>query len=108
MGEKSQNAAHIAGHRVRTRRRELGLSQTRLARMAGTSCSQVSAVEHDQTGISLRNAVAIANALRTSMDYLLDRVDDPRTAQEITCELKAKTARVRDLEERQAQPLASD
>ena len=108
MGEKSQNAAHIAGHRVRTRRRKLGLTQTRLAEMAGTSCSQISAVEHDQTGISLRNAVAIADVLDTSVEYLLGRVDDPRPTHEITCELKAKTARVRDLEERQAQPLASD
>ena len=108
MVEKSQIAAHIAGHRVRTRRKECGLSQTRLAEIAGTSCSQVSAVEHDQTGISLRNAVAIADALDTSLEFLLGRVDDPRPAQEITCELKAKTARVRDLEEGHAEPLASD
>ena len=108
MVEKSQTAAHIVGHRVRTRRKARGFSQTRLAEMAGTSCSQVSAVEHDQTGISLRNAIAIADALNTTLEYLLGRVDDPRPAQEITRELKAQTARVRDLEEGDAEPRASD
>ena len=104
MPEKSQ-AQPIAGHRVRAARERRGFSQTQLARMAGTSCSQVSAVEHDQSGISLRNAVAIADALGTSVDYLLGRVDDPRPAHTMASELKTKTARIRDLEEGHAQPL---
>ena len=103
--EKSQPEAHIAGDRVRARRKQQGFSQTRLAQIAGTSCSQVSAVEHGQSGISLRNAIAIADALTTSLDYLLDRVDDPRPTSEIACELKTKAARIRDLEEGYAEPL---
>ena len=104
MSEKSQPHL-IVGHRVRTRREQQRFSQTRLARMAGTSCSQVSAVEHDQSGISLRNAVAIADALDTSLDYLLGRVDDPRPAHTMASELKTKTARIRDLEDGHAEPL---
>ena len=104
MLKKSQQP-RIAGHRVRARRKTQGLSQTRLAQMAGTSCSQVSAVEHDQAAISLRNALAIADALATSLDYLLGRVDDPRPVHEMASELKTKTARIRDLEEGHAEPL---
>ena len=109
MLEKSQANDHrIAGDRVRTRRKQRGFSQTRLAQIAGTSCSQVSAVEHDHGGISLRNAIAIADALETSIDHLLGRVDDPRPASEIASEMKTKTARIRDLEEGHAEPLDPD
>ena len=93
---------------MRTKRKQRGFSQTRLAQIAGTSCSQVSAVEHDQGGISLRNAIAIADALETSLDHLLGRVDDPRPTSEIASELKTKTARIRDLEEGHAEPLDPD
>ena len=105
MLEKSQPEARIVGHRVRTRRKEHGFSQTRLAQMAGTSCSQVSAIEHDHGGISLRNAIAIADALNSSVDYLVGRADDPRPAREIAAELKTRIARVRDLEEGHAEAL---
>ena len=108
MLDKSQPDAHIAGDRVRTRRKQQGFSQTRLAEMAGTSCSQVSAVEHDQSGISLRNAVAIADALKTSLEFLLGRVEDPRPAHEMASELKTKIAHIRDLEEGHAEPLDPD
>ena len=109
MLEKSQTHAHrIVGNRVRTKRKQRGFSQTRLAEIAGTSCSQVSAVEHDQSGISLRNAIAIADALETSLDHLLGRVDDPRPTSEIASALKTKTARIRDLEEGHAEPLDPD
>ena len=109
MLEKREAATHrIAGDRVRTRRKQQGFSQTRLAQIAGTSCSQVSAVEHDQGGISLRNAIAIADALETSIEHLVGRVDDPRPTSEIASELKTKTARIRDLEEGHAEPLDPD
>ena len=98
----------IIGNRVRTQRKRLGLSQTRLAKLTETSCSQISVVELDQAGASLRTAIVIADALDTSLDYLLGRVDDPRPAREMASELKTKTARIRDLEEGHAEPLAPD
>ena len=73
--------------------------------MVGTTHSQLSAIEHDQGGISLRNAVRIADALGCSIDYILGRVDDPRPAREVSAELKIKRARVLDLEEGHAEPL---
>lgn len=66
--------------------------------MAGTSDSQVSMVEIGQSRTSLRATIALADALGTSVDYLVDRVDDSRRVQTIATELKTKAARVRDLE----------
>ena len=101
----SEHRMRIVGNRVQTRRKRLGLSQTRLAKLTGTSCSLISAVEHDQAGASLRTTIVIADALGTSLDYLVGRVDDPRPAREMASELKTKTARIRDLEEGHAEPL---
>ena len=98
----------IDGNLVRTRRLGQGLSQTELAKLTGSSCSQVSGIEHDQAGASLHTAIVIANALNTSLDYLVGRVDNPKPACEMAPELKTKTARIQDLEEGHAEPLAPD
>ena len=107
MGLDSQDDTRmrVSGTRIRTSRKLRGLSQTQLAKMTGASCSQISMVELDQSGTSLRTAMAIAKALGTSMDYLVSRVDDARPAHEIASELKTKIARIRDLEEGHAEPL---
>ena len=39
------------------------------------------------------------SALRVSLDYLVGQVDEPTPTREIACDLKAKIARIRDLEE---------
>ena len=98
----------VAGTRVRTHRKRLGLSQTHLAELIGGSFSLVSGIERDAAGASLGTAVALADALGTSLDYLVGRVDDPRPTRELVSELAAKTARVRDLEEGCAEPLDPD
>lgn len=95
----------IGGTRVRTIRKLRRLSQKQLAKMVGTSNSQISMVEHDKSQTSLRTTMAVAEALGTSMDYLLGWVDDTRPTREIASELKMKIARVRDLEEGHAEPL---
>ena len=88
----------ISGRRVKAMRKRAGLSQRKLAAMAGSSASQISTVEHDQSQTSLRAAIALADALGTSIEFLVDRVDDSRPVQTIATELKTKAARVRDLE----------
>ena len=105
MAEKSQPRTRINGRRLREIRKSRGLTQTRLAELAGTSNSQISMVEYGQSQTSLRTTIAIADALGTSIDFLLDRVDDPRPTDQITAELKIKIARARDLEEGCAEPL---
>ncbi len=103
-----QAQKRLANENVRTQRKRKGLSQTRLAEMTGTSCNHLSTIECGQAGASLRTAVALADALDTSLDHLVGRVDDPRPTRELVSELAAKTARVRDLEEGCAEPLDPD
>ena len=98
----------IAGDRARAQRQRRGLSQTDLALITGTSCSQISGVEREDAGTSLRTAIIIAIGLKTSLDYLVGLVDDPTPARERAAELAIKTARIRDLEEGHAEPLAPD
>ena len=105
MKAKSQEGFRIDGQRVRTRRIRQRLSQTRLAELTGTSSSHLSTIEAERAGTSLPAAIAIADALDASLDYLVGRVDDPRPAREMASELRAKTARIRDLEEGHAEPL---
>lgn len=95
----------IKGSRLKALRRLRGLSQEKLGTISGTSNSLVSMVEHSHSRTSLQATIALADALDTSIDYLLDRVDDPRPTHEIVADLKIKVARVRDLEEGCAEPL---
>ena len=108
MRSKSQQnpgRARIIGNRLRKSRKQQRLSQTQLAEMTGTSCSQISGVEHDQSGTSLCTAIALSRALKVSLDYLVGQVDEPTPTREIACDLKAKIARIRDLEEGHAELL---
>ena len=73
--------------------------------MCKTSASQISMVENGDSRASLRTSIALADALGTSIEYLVERVDDPRPMQEIVTELKTKAARVRDLEAGHAERL---
>ena len=103
MQEKRQPDVHrIAGDRVRTRRKQKRFSQTLLAQIAGTSFSQVGKIERGEGGISLRNAIAIADALTTSVDYLLGRVDNPKPVREMAFDVSAKRGLILFLEESQA------
>ena len=103
--QHEEQETRIHGVRLRTLRKRRGLSQGKLAAMARTSDSLISMAEHGRSRTSLRRTIALADALNTSVDYLLDRVEDPRAIQEIAGELKTKTARVRDLESGHAERL---
>ena len=105
MRSTCQEQMRIAGDRVRARRKQRGLSQTQLGELTGTTYNHISTIEGEKAGASLRTAIGIAEALDTSLDYLVGRVDDPRPAHEIASELKMKSARIRDLEEGHAEPL---
>ena len=95
----------IIGNRIRRARELRGMSQTQLAKEIGTSPSQISMVEADQSGTSLRSAMAIAKTLNISMDYLVGWVDEATPTREIVFDLRTKIARIRELEEGQAEPL---
>ena len=104
-GQQDEERMQIRGHRLKTMRKRRGLSQRRLASMCKTSASQISMVENGDSRASLRTSIALADALATSIEYLVERVDDPRPMQEIVTELKTKAARVRDLEAGHAERL---
>ena len=95
----------VLGDRLRRARKLRRTSQTQLAKMIGTTPSQISMIENDQSGTSLRTAMAAAKALRISMDYLVGWVDDATPTRKIVFDLKTKIARIRDLEEGHAKPL---
>ena len=64
------------GRRVRRLRRMHGISQTALAKMVGTTPSQVSVIESNKSGPSLKTAIAMARTLDTSLDYLTGQIDN--------------------------------
>ena len=103
--QRDEQRMRMNGERLRGLRKRHRLSQRKLAAMSGTSDSQISMVEISQSRTSLRTTIALADALGTSIEYLMDRVEDPRPMQEIVAELKTKTARVRDLEAGHAERL---
>ncbi len=59
------------GERVRARRRELGLSQTKLADALGVTFQQVQKYENGTNRISASRLVAIASAISMPVDTLL-------------------------------------
>ena len=54
-------------------------------------------VEHDRAGTSIRTALAAAQALNVSMDYLVGFVNDPRPTRELVLNLRANSALLVDL-----------
>lgn len=91
-------SARCVGERLRDTRRLRGLSQEQLAKKIGASQSQISTIEKEQSGTSLRTATAAAHALNVSMDYLVGYADDPRPATELKRNLETAIARLADVD----------
>ncbi len=68
-------ATSLTGTRIREFRRRRGLSQTRLAQMAGISTSYLNLIEHNKRGIAGKLLSGIAAALEVSIDDLSDQAD---------------------------------
>jgi len=65
------------GTRIRGRRKQLGWSQERLARVVGVTFQQVQKYERGASRISASMLEAIAEALDAPISYFFDRDDDP-------------------------------
>ena len=66
----------LVGQRIRARRLALKLTQERLAEAADISIQHMSKIENGHTKLSLPCVIALANALKTTVDHLLmDSVD---------------------------------
>jgi transcriptional regulator with XRE-family HTH domain len=72
---------HSIGNRIRTTRRELGLTQEELADQVGVSRSAVAQWETGRTGQVTANLSRIAAALQVNVEYLMVG-DDKRAAAE--------------------------
>lgn len=59
------------GIKIKEIRLSKGLTQDRLAELVGCNTSHISNTENFHTKVSLNVLLAIANALNTSIDYLL-------------------------------------
>lgn len=69
---------HPIGSRVKAMREHAGLSQGQLAYKAGTTPPQISRLENDERPKAWAVTLArIAEALGTSVDYLVGLTDDP-------------------------------
>ncbi|KQY55823.1 XRE family transcriptional regulator [Aeromicrobium sp. Root495] len=62
------------GHRVRTRRHELGLSQEKLAERSQLHWSYIGQVERGQTNLTLHNIVLVALALEIDPGQLVEGI----------------------------------
>jgi transcriptional regulator with XRE-family HTH domain len=67
----SPNALREFGHRIRSRRMELGVSQEALAATSGLHRTYISSVELGERNISLRNILLLAEALRCDPEELV-------------------------------------
>ncbi len=61
----------LLGQRIKNVRLERGLTQESLAELVGCNTSHISNIENNYTKLSLNVLLAIANALKVSIDYLL-------------------------------------
>ena len=63
----------VIGSRVREARKDLGLSQTEVARSAGLDRAYLSSIEHGKQNVTVAALLRLANALGTGIDSLLKR-----------------------------------
>ena len=69
------------GLTIKEVRQSKGLTQEMLAEIVGCNTSHISNIENNHTKVSLNVLLSIANALDTSIDYLLtDQYNDPTLA----------------------------
>lgn len=61
----------LLGNRIKEVRQSRGLTQENLAELIKCNTSHISNIENNYTKVSLNALLAIANALDTSIDYLL-------------------------------------
>ncbi len=77
----------LIGARIRKRRKELNMSQERLAELIDVSTPHMSNIENGKTKFSLPVLLNLANALDTTMDALMvDHLDNKITAKNLVLE----------------------
>ncbi len=98
----------LLAKRLRKVRTEQGLSQEQLGNRTGSTKHLISQVEQGRCGLTNPRLHSAAQALGVSVDYLFGLADDPTPSHQLSRELTAAAARVRDLEDQQAQAGIAD
>jgi transcriptional regulator with XRE-family HTH domain len=70
-----RDAQHVLGRAIRKRRRDLGLSQEKLAERADLHWTYIGGIERGERNVSLVNIVKIAKALKSRVSELLADLD---------------------------------
>nr|DAO19815.1 MAG TPA: helix-turn-helix domain protein [Caudoviricetes sp.] len=68
----------IFGIRIAARRKEFHLTQQQLGDLVGLSKQAINDIEHGRRSTIVAKALAIADALDTSVEYLAGVTEDPR------------------------------
>lgn len=71
----AEYSTEVLGERVRSRRRELGMTQVEFARLLEVSQPNVSDIEHGRAGVSVERLLRIAEILQCGPSDLT-RVDE--------------------------------
>jgi len=71
------NSENIFGERVKKLRAELNMTQTKLSEVTGIPQPQISKYEKSQEIPYQNNATLLAKGLRTTVDYLFGKTEDP-------------------------------
>ena len=79
--------SNIFSNRLRMARKQKGLSQTDLAKKTDLQPSTISHFENDRRSPSFENLKKLADALTVSIDYLLGRVEEPKSSGPVAEEL---------------------
>ncbi len=83
--QKKSVQPQLQGARIHSLRRQRGFSAEKLARLSDVSTRQIWRMEHDKRPNSFAITVArIAQALDTTVEYLLGMTDDPSSLPERT------------------------
>lgn len=75
-GKRPTPLQQAFGDRVRGRRRELGLSQEKLAEISGLDRTYISSLEQGLRNVSLNNIARVATALRVDCSVLVEGLQE--------------------------------
>lgn len=87
------------GLRIQTRRKQLGLTQEKLADMMNVSTQMVSNLERGNKAIRIDNLIRLSEILNVSTDYILTGKHTPDDQLTLTSKMEQLTDRDRKLVE---------
>ena len=74
----SQHIFRVIDMRLRELRKQRGISQLKLAMDLNLNQNSISRYENGEREADYRTLIALADYFHVSLDYLLERTDDPR------------------------------